>query len=33
MKGFILAAIHAAEKCTLILDWRKILTKSLEREL
>ena len=30
MQGFILTAISAAEKCTLIL---KILTKSVEREM
>ena len=33
MQGFILAAITAAETCTLILDSTIFLTKSLEREM
>ena len=33
MQGFILTAITAAVKCTLVLDLASILTKATEREI
>ena len=33
MQGFILTAITAAVKCTLVLDLMLILTKSLDRKI
>ena len=33
IQGFILTAITTTVKCTLVLDLKKILTKSLEHEM
>ena len=33
MQGFTLTAITATVKCTLVLDLKKILTKSLESDM